>query len=852
MNLASNAIRLELAEGKKFLQEKFRQDERASTLPGNLSHLVDRILKTAWDGISPPADAALLAVGGYGRKVLFPHSDIDILILLAKPADPDMTEKLEHLVGLLWDSGLDVGHSVRTLEECEIEAAKDVTVQTNMLEARLLAGSRKLYRAFTVALRTSIDCKAFFNAKELEQQQRHMRLHDTSHNLEPNLKESPGGLRDLQTLIWIGKACNLGSSWNDLARNGIITKSEAKRIARHQAFLENLRIRLHYLAARREDRLLFDYQTGLANELGYRESRSRRASEQLMQQYYRIAKSVSQLNTILLQNMRTSIFAASQAARAVINERFEARGDLLAARSESLFSDEPGAILECFLLIERHPELKGISSETLRALWRATSKIDAKFRRDEKNRELFMQILREPKGVSHALQRMNQYGVLGKYIPAFGRIVGRMQHDLFHVYTVDEHILKVVRNLRRFKMTEYAHEYPLCSRLINEFEHPEVLYLAGLFHDIAKGRGGDHSKLGKRDALTFCRQHGLSEADAALVGDLVENHLIMSATAQKMDLSDPDVIENFAARVGTERQLSALYLLTVADIRGTSPKVWNAWKEKLLEDLFRAAQRYLRGDKPSSIGNFQKRQIEAVRLLQLYAMPKDSQQNLWSKLEMSYFLQHDANEIAWHARILHNRVDATTPVVRARLSPVGEGLQVMIYAENRPDLFVQISGFFERIGYNIAEARIHTTRHGYCLNSFLVLDPERKVEQYRDLISFVEFELEQRLVQKKPLEAPLQSRLSRHLKHFPIPPQVNIAPDEKGIYRVLSIIAGDRPGLLSRIAKTLKDNHVSVHSARINTLGERAEDTFLVSGPMLENPRTLIRVETALLEELQA
>ncbi len=852
MSPASDNIKLKLAEGRQSLQEKFRRDGRSSALLKSLSNLVDEQLKTAWREISAPPGAALLAVGGYGRCALFPHSDIDILILLEKEADREAAEKLEHLVGLLWDSGLDVGHSVRTVGQCLDEAEKDITVQTNMLEARLLAGSAGLYQSFEKALRSSIDCKAFFNAKELEQQQRHMRLQGVSQNLEPNLKESAGGLRDLQMLIWIGKACSLGASWHELARNGIITQAEAKRIGRHQAFIENLRIRLHYLASRREDRLLFDYQTVLANELGLREERSRRASEQLMQQYYRTAKSISQLNTILLQNMRASVFDSARVAKMDINAHFEVRGDLLAAKEESIFAAEPSAILECFLILERHPELKGMSSGTLRALWRATSKIDAAFRKDPKNRGLFMAILREPRGVSHALARMNQYGVLGKYIPAFGRIVGRMQHDLFHVYTVDEHILKVVNNLRRFALAEYAHEYPLCSRLINEFEHPEVLYLAGLFHDIAKGRGGDHSRLGKRDALMFCRQHNLGESDAELVGNLVENHLMMSSTAQKMDLSDPDVIARFAHKVGDERQLAALYLLTVADIRGTSPKVWNAWKEKLLEDLFHAALRCLRGDKPSTMDHFQARQNEAVRLLQLYAMPKDSQQNLWSKLEMGYFLQHDANEIAWHARILYNRVNSENPVVRARLSPVGEGLQVMIYAKNRLELFAQISGFFERIGYSIAEARIHTSRHGYSLSSFLVLDPERKIEQYRDLISFIEFELNERLIMKKPFEAPIRSRLSRHLKHFPIPPQVNIVQDEKGTYRVLSIIAGDRPGLLSRIAATLKNNEISVHSARINTLGERAEDTFLVSGELLDNPKSLVRIETELLEVLQA
>ncbi len=846
-----STFRKELAEERKRLKEEFLENGRSSALLRKHSNLVDRILRSVW-AASGIERAALLAVGGYGRRMLFPHSDIDLLILLEAPADEASRERLENLVGMLWDSGLEVGHSVRTLDECVEEAMKDITVQTNMLESRLLAGPADLFRNFSRKILDLIDCRNFFNAKELEQQQRHQRQMGISANLEPNLKEAAGGLRDLQTVLWIAKACRLGASWNELAQNGIIAQTEAKRIARHQSFIENLRIRLHYLAGRREDRLIFDYQTVLGKELGFADRGQILASEQMMQRYYRTAKSVSQLNTILLQNMRNSLFASKKVQVGQIDDRFEARNDFLASREENLFEKSPGAILECFLLLQRHPELKGIESETLRALWRATSRIDAAFRKNPENRATFMQILREPRGVVHSLQLMNQYGLLGKYIPAFGRIVGRMQHDLFHVYTVDEHILKVVRNLRRFAMAEYAHEYPLCSRLISEFEHPEVLYLAGLFHDIAKGRGGDHSKLGKKDAIEFCRQHGMSEVDVELVGNLVEKHLVMSSTAQKMDLSDPDVIAHFASATGSERELVALYLLTVADIRGTSPTVWNAWKEKLLEDLFRAALRCIRGDRPSSSGNLQMRQNEAIRLLRLYAMPEESQNRLWSKLQMSYFLQHDANEIAWHTRALFNRVDSPSPIVRARLSPVGEGLQVMIYAQTRPDLFARISGFFERIGYNIAEARIHATRHGYSLSSYLVLAPDRKVEQYRTLINFVEYELGQKLSQQGALEAPLQSRMSRHLKHFPIPPKVNIVPDEKGTYRVLSIIAGDRPGLLSRIASTLTLHGISVHSARINTLGERAEDTFLISGEQLENQKQLIGIETELLDALQS
>jgi [protein-PII] uridylyltransferase len=501
--------------------------------------------------------------------------------------------------------------------------------------------------------------------------------------------------------------------------------------------------------------------------------------------------------------------------------------------------------------MQQHHELKGIGASTLRALWRARRLIDTRFRADPNNRELFMTLLRSSSRVERELRRMNQYDVLGRYLPAFGRIVGQMQHDLYHVYTVDEHILKVVRNLRRFAVPELAHEFPLCSRIMSDFARPEVLYLAGLFHDIAKGRGGDHSELGAVDALRFARTHGLSRDDAELVSWLVANHLVMSTTAQKQDIADPEVVRTFSDRVRTERRLSALYLLTVADIRGTSPKVWNAWKGKLLEDLYHFTRRLLAGEGDASDTSVQARQDEALAKLRLYAVPENAHEKFWSELDTGYFLRHDAQEIAWHTRLLYYRPQTDVPVVKARFSPAGEGLQVMVYVADQKELFARICGFFESISYDIHEAKIYTTRGGYALDTFQVQDPDNRQPRYREVMSYIEYELAQRLLTKAPLPPLPNPRLNRQLRHFPISPEVNIQSDDRGTYRVLSLIAGDRPGLLSRIARVLTGYDVNLHNARINTLGARAEDVFLVSGAALYDPKTVVRLEGDLIEQLR-
>ncbi len=844
------SLRDGLRQSRAALREAYLRGRKPAWLLHEHARRIDQTLQAIWHDRAPSAAMALVATGGYGRGEMFPCSDVDVLILLAHEPDAEERARLERVVGLFWDVGLEIGHSVRTVEACLETSRGDITIETSLLEARLLAGNARLFRRLAKALERSLDPVAFLKAKRLEQEQRHAKHRDTPFALEPNLKDSPGGLRDLQVIRWIARACGIGRHWRDLAGEGLLQKGEALRLARHEAAIQDLRIRLHYLAGRREDRIVFDHQDALATQCGFAAKPSRRASEQLMQAYYRHAKAITQLNTILLQNLQARFAPEPDAAPRLLNERFQARGTLLEARREDLFEREPRAILESFLLMQQHGDLRGMSAATLRALWRARGRLDAKLRRDPLARLLFVHILQQPRGIVHEFRRMNQYDVLGGYLPEFGRIVGQMQHDLYHVYTVDQHILMVLRNLRRFTMPEFAHEFPLCSQLMSGFERRWLLYVAALYHDIAKGRGGDHSTLGAVDARRFCRRHGFSKEDTEMVAFLVEHHLTMSSVAQKQDVDDPEVARAFAATVGDERRLVALYLLTVADIRGTSPKVWNGWKAKLLEDLFRMARRILTGEAPALDTAVAEKQAEATRLLRLYALSDAVKDRFWASLDTAYFLRHDAPEIAWQTRNLHYRVDTKSPVVRARLAPFGEGLQVMIYTPDREALFVRICGYFERAGFNIVEAKIHTTREGYALDTFLVMG-KGPGAHYRDMMALIESELAAELQSEAPLPQPGGGRLSRRVRHFPIVPAVDIRPDERGAYHSLNIVASDRPGLLYRVARQLAQYKLNLHSAKVNTLGDRAEDVFLVSGATLNDAKAVLRLEQALLAELQ-
>lgn len=828
-NNQTNIWRNALQQAQAILRDDFFEHKNTRKLLTRQSKLVDGILKDIWNHFNLSESVSLVAVGGYGREELFPYSDVDLLILLPNDVDQTINDRISSTIGLFWDIGLAVGHSVRNLDECIAEAKKDVTVQTNLLESRLITGNPTLFSTFQLQMVDAMDPGAFFKAKNHEQEQRHARFDDTAYNLEPNIKESPGGLRDLQIILWITRSLKLGKDWRSLVTQRLISQAELRQIRKHEEHLQMLRIRLHYMAKRREDRLIFDVQNDLAEALGFSNTKRHRASEQLMRDYYKSAKAVSLFNEILLKLLK-ELALPEHISVQPINARFESYNGLLTARSNTLVQRNPSCIFEIFLLIQQHPELTGISATLLRTLQRVKNLVNKDFRQDPTNKSLFINILKQPQGVTDALKSMNRYGILGKYIPAFGRIVGQMQHDLFHVYTVDEHILHVLSNLQRFSISVYSHEFPLCSKLFANFESPHLLYIGALFHDIAKGRGGDHSSLGALDVKRFCQQHGLSKEDTQLVAWMVESHLSMSSTAQKHDLSDPQVIENFSKFAADERQLTALYLLTVADIRGTSPKVWNAWKAKLLETLYFSAQRLLSGNVNDTIDELGTRKADAHAILSHYSIMERSYQPLWEKLGTQYFVRHTGQEIAWHSRLLLTHVDTIDAIVRARLSPSGDGIQVMIYTPDRDDLFACICSVFERIGYTIVEAKIHTTKHGYALDSFLVLDQNDRSISYRDLLSYIEYELSNSLRNKSALAAPIKGRVSRQVKHMPIKSNVTIEAVLETNNHKIEIVAGDRPGLLSTIAHAFLKHDVKIQTAKINTLGKRAEDVFLIAG----------------------
>ncbi len=822
------------------------------------TRLADALLITLWKAAKLPPGLALLAVGGFGRAQLLPHSDVDVLVLLPEGShaalSPETQGRVEDFIRNCWDAGLEIGSSVRSVQDCLQEAAGDVTVQTSLLEARRITGSVALFEHFEAEFRASLNPRAFLTTKTLELRQRHTKYENTAYALEPNAKESPGGLRDLQTILWVAHAAGLGKTWRALAASGLATTYEMHQFERNEAVLLLIRARLHAIAGRREDRLGFDLQTAVAQAFGYRSISTdgsrlpMRASETLMRRYYWAAKAVLQLTQILLLNIEDRLSPPQTPPRR-IDERFLEKGGMIEVASDDLYQRDPHAILETFLLFQSSAALQDLSARTLRALYAARGVMNSEFRNDPVNRAAFLRILQQPTGITHALRLMNQTSVLGRYLWPFRRIVGQMQHDLFHVYTVDQHILMVLRNMRRFFMPEHAHEYPFCSQLAAGWDKPWILYIGALFHDIGKGRGGDHSQIGAVAVRRFCRQHGIAHDDARLIEFLVREHLTMSRVAQKEDLSDPDVIAAFARRVGDERRLTALYLLTVADIRGTSPKVWNAWKGKLLEDLYRATLRVFGGRAPDAAAEVEARKRDALVLLALSALPTNAHQALWDTLDVGYFMRHEAGDIAWHTRHLSRHVGSSKAVVNARQSPVGEGLQVMVYTADQNDLFARICGYFDQAGFSILDARIHTARNGFALDTFQVVS-DSLPGHYRKLTHLVESGLMHALQDTSPLPEGGRKRVSRRVRHFPMAPRITLRPDEKAQRWLLGISASDRAGLLYRIARVLAQHQLSVQLAKISTLGERVEDTFLIQGSELQNNAAQIRIETELLQAL--
>ncbi len=844
----------------KALNRAFIEGDPVARLVRGRAGIMDHLLCRAWERNPELVEsAALVAVGGYGRGELHPHSDIDLLILVPDDTAEGLRAPLERFLTFLWDIGLEVGHSVRSVTECVSEAEADITVATNLMESRLLAGPEPLYREMRAATGPSRiwPGRRFFEAKWQEQIARHHKFHDTSYNLEPNIKEGPGGLRDIQMVGWVAKRHFGADTLADLVEHGFLTALEHKTLMEGQNFLWRVRFGLHMLAGRREDRLLFDHQRTLARQFGYRDEGPRLPVEQFMKRYYRTVMELNRLNEMLLQLFQEEILYADQEDEPIrINRRFHSRRGFIEVAHPQVFQHFPFALLEIFLLLAQHPEIKGVRAETIRLIRSHRHLIDDEFRADLRCRSLFMEFLRQPHGITHELRRMNRYGVLAAYLPVFGQVAGQMQHDLFHVYTVDEHTLFVVRNLRRLMVPELGHEFPLCSRIMQRIPKPELLYIAALFHDIAKGRGGDHSELGADEVTAFCEHHALSAYDTRLTAWLVRNHLLMSTTAQRKDTSDPQVISDFAAQVGDINHLNYLYLLTVADIRATSPTLWNSWKDALLADLYQTTRTALR----RGIGNpidqeelIREAQQQARRLVHNRALQPETLQPLWRRLGDDYFLRYSADEIAWHAEALLDDPNHDLPLILLRQETQRGGTEIFIYAPLGERLFALTTSTLDQMNLTIVDARIIPSNDGYSLDTYIVLEENGTPisDPYR--IQEIQQTLHDVIARPELRPSGVQRHLPRQLKHFPIPTQVVFAEDPRNHRTAMEVIASDRPGLLSKVGQALTGCGVRLRNAKIATLGERVEDIFFIVDPEnrpITEPRVLECLRTTITELL--
>jgi [protein-PII] uridylyltransferase len=823
-----------LKQGNARLVEQFAADSTTQQLLRGRSWLVDQVLQRVWAGIMQDAsgDLALAAVGGYGRRELMPGSDIDLLILLPDAAGKHYDQRVESLLTFLWDIGLEVGHSVRSIDECVTQSLADITVATNLMEARLLAGATDLFARMQEATGPAHiwNSRDFFEAKCREQAIRHHKFGETAYRLEPNIKEGPGGLRDIQVIAWVANRYFGTASLQELVDHEFLTQEELELLLECRDLLWDIRFALHALTGRGEDRLLFDYQRTLATQFGFEDDATRLGVEAFMKQYYRAIMELRRLNEMLLQLFHEYILHPEGPGKPVaLNRRFQVRNGFLETTGEAVFRYHPYALLEVFLLLEQNPKLRGVRAGTIRAIREHRYLIDDEFRNDIRCRSLFMEIIRQPRRITRELRRMNRYGVLAAYLPAFEHIVGLMQYDLFHIYTVDEHILFVVRNLRRFTVQEHALEFPLCSHIVATLPKPELLYLAALFHDIAKGRGGDHSELGGLDAYEFCIRHDLSDYDAGLVTWLVENHLIMSTTAQRKDIDDPVVINRFARTVGNPVRLDYLYVLTVADIRATNPDMWNTWKDTLLKQLYYNTRRALhRGlqDPLERAEHIQQVQHEASELLG----QRDAQTlHLWEQLGDEYFLRTPPEQVAHHTRLL-----LEIPAKDARIvdiQPLTErgGTEIFIYAPGSENLFSRITATLDQLGLNVVDAGIITTADNFIVDTFHVLEETGEPVAGEARLNEIHSALLARLDTGQAQDWRVSRRTPRRYKHFPIKTHIEFKADEIDNRTIMELITGDRPGLLSQIGRAFSECNINLQNAKIATLGSRAEDVYYIT-----------------------
>ncbi len=799
------------------------------------SQHIDQLLQQLWQQFNLADEPlALIAVGGYGRQSLHPYSDIDLLFLADSELTPAQANAVTAIVQLLWDLRLNVGHSVRTIEQCIAEAEKDVSVATSLLEHRRIVGHQPLAEQLNLAIQQQFpwSSRAFYQEKLSEQKVRHQQYHSTSYNLEPNVKSSPGGLRDIQTIAWIAKRHFKTQSEESLVQYGYITAAELVELKEYQQLVDRIRFALHLEANKSEERLLFDFQPGVAARLGYG-APGKHAVEAMMKDYFNAVVGVSELNAMLLQFFDQAILGATADTEAVIlNDDFVRIGTLIAARHDQVFQ-QPAQFLEFLILLAESDKVTAIQAQTIRLLRNARRELEQPLSSDPQCRQLFLQLLRHPRGCGHAFRLMHQHQVLAHYLPQWQQIVGQMQFDLFHAYTVDEHTFRLVRNLHRYSLPEYEEEFPLCAELVAAMNKPELLYIAGIFHDIAKGRGGDHSELGEIDALNFAQQHELEINDGKLVAWLVRNHLIMSITAQKRDIHDPVVIQEFAERVGTKERLDYLYCLTVADIRATNSSLWNNWKATLLENLYLATAKFLQQKKVSTATEMRHRvhehQAHAMGLLLSAGYSATQVRELWGRFTADYFLRHQPEQIAWHSQhILTIQSDEQLPLILLGDENNQGTTELFIYHLEHEYLFAAVAAVLDSQCLSIHDAQILATRDGYVMDTFVVLQDDGNPLTHAGHIESLKQQLHDVLRQRQPVPSS-QRRLPRRLRSFKVKTKVVFVSERHARRTAFELITLDRPGLVARVASVLQALDLNILAAKITTVGEQAEDMFVVT-----------------------
>lgn len=839
--------------------EQFHANAPIERLVSERAEFVDQVVVAIWQKLVAEHDKtlALVAVGGYGRGELHPGSDVDLLILSKRNARKS-GERIAGFLTTLWDIGLEIGHSTRTVTECRDAAKGDLGIATTLMESRLLAGPLALYDKMcgAVAPPKIWPSRAFFEAKLKEQQARHLSYDDTAYNLEPNIKGSPGGLRDIQIIVWVTRRHFGTDDLASLVDKGFVTPAQLRLLVEGRKLLWRIRFALHSMTGRREDRLLFDYQTRIAAMFGYEDAAFTLAVEQFMQRYYRTVMVLGRLNEMLLQRFQEEILLNPQAEPEPIDSNFAVKNGFLETARENVFSENPSALLEIFVLLQQHPELKGVSANCIALIRRNLHLIDDEFRVNPRNHRLFLQILEAPAGVTHELRRMNSYGVLGQYIPAFGRIVGRMQYDLFHAYTVDAHTLFVVSNLRKFALPRFDHEYPRCSEIMQKLDKPVVAYLSGLFHDIAKGRGGDHSELGAVSAETFCLEHGMSRYDARLVAWLVRHHLVLSMTAQKKDINDAEVIRDFAHVVGDELHLNYLYLLTMADVRATNPKLWNSWKAQLFTETYELTKRALRQGLESPLDKAEllaERRAAALQLLNLNDTEAAAARNSWSAYGERYLLSCRPEEVAWHTRVMSEHGAAgDTPLVDIRQQDSLSGTNILIYAPQAQFTFALATAVMDEFGLSVNDARIVPLDNDYSLSIYSVLEQDGQPVDDPQRLEKVRSRLSKAVRDSEDSSDLVTRQAPRQVRMFSTNSTVRFARDDKRGRTVMDIVAGDRPGLAAEISRVLRRENILIRMAKLVTVGERAEDVFYVTTaagePLSAEQET--QLQTALLKAI--